>query len=600
MKIRLAHSIRLLARASIAVFFLLGVSARAQWETQDIVVRPGWSAVYLHVDASHLTLEDLVAADNTNPIQEIWMWRPPVSPNQFVTTPQTPINADSRWSSWLRSGAGTPSTFNRLTPNTAFLVRSTAAANYTWRVKGKPIVPVYNWTATGLNLIGFPTVDATPPMFDRFLAPAPAFLSAAEIYQYIGGDLNPSNPGRVFAYHTVPVTRGRAFWARSGSFVNTYFGPFQVLPASGSSVDFGSESSHSSLRLRNVTAAPVTVTLRLAASEAAPAGQPAIVGRPAILARGALNPETLTYGYTDLTTAPSASWTLAPQGEPGSEATVMLGLNRRAMGGTPGARFAGVLRFTDSLGYTDVRIGVAATAASDAGLWVGNATVNQVGNYLKAYQRDAENNPVQGANGAYVVTGVNTALAPAPKPFSLRLIVHNDGTTARLMQRVYVGPNAAGNTIVAASEAALDRNKLGSARRISASHLPFTGNNENWPFEGQFAAGGSLVATAILPYDDGASNPFIHTYHPDHDNLNASFNAQLSVGGESYRVTRRITLQMAAPANDFASLTTGNAVYHGDYSETVTIAGLGGATRDFNVRGIFSLNHVSNLSTLTP
>jgi hypothetical protein len=47
---------------------------QAQWITQSLDLKAGWNAVYLHVDASHETLDTLVGADQANPIQEIWMW----------------------------------------------------------------------------------------------------------------------------------------------------------------------------------------------------------------------------------------------------------------------------------------------------------------------------------------------------------------------------------------------------------------------------------------------------------------------------------------------------------------------------------------------
>ena len=50
-----------------------------------------------------------------------------------------------------------------------------------------------------------------------------------------------------------------------------------------------------------------------------------------------------------------------------------------------GITFAGILRFTDSLGLTRVDIGASATTPSRAGLWVGDAQVDQVSQYLKPY-----------------------------------------------------------------------------------------------------------------------------------------------------------------------------------------------------------------------
>ena len=190
--------------------------ANAQWQTQSFLVKPGWTAIYLHVDPSYTNLDYMIGNDRNNPISEVWLWEPAASTLQFVTSPQAPITASSQWASWVRNGAGISSTLSSLVPNAAYLVHSVASSNYTWAVKGKPTVPNYSWTSTGINLIGFPTTPSAAPRFDNFLSLVPAFQSVADIYQYIGGDLGPNNPSPVFAPHSVPVTRGQAFWVRSG------------------------------------------------------------------------------------------------------------------------------------------------------------------------------------------------------------------------------------------------------------------------------------------------------------------------------------------------------------------------------------------------
>jgi hypothetical protein len=225
--------------------------------------------------------------------------------------------------------------------------------------------------------------------------------------------------------------------------------------------------------------------------------------------------------------------------------------------------------------------------------------VSQVGNYLKTYQRDNNNAPVVSSNGTYVITGVNTNLGAVAQSYPLRLIVHYDGTNAFLLQRVYYGLDPYTNVVIATSESLLDPNHLSTARRISATHLPWTDDNAPWPFVGQLTQGGSLVTTAVLPYDDQRSNPFLHTYHPDHDNLDASFQTQLPPGSESYGVSRQITLSLTPPGNDFVSLTSSAQSLSGDYLEAITVSGLGGATRSFNVTGSFSLSRLSPIATLT-
>jgi hypothetical protein len=173
-----------------------------------------------------------------------------------------------------------------------------------------------------------------------------------------------------------------------------------------------------------------------------------------------------------------------------------------------------------------------------------------------------------------------------------------------LLQRVYHGLDGATNAVVANTEVVLNRNLLSQARRISAMHLPWTEANTPWAFNGKLGQARDLTATVTLGYNDQASNPFVHTYHPDHDNLDPTFRNVLAQGSESYSAERVITLHVSPPANDFAAITAGGRTLTGNYEETVTLKGLarGGGqfdTRKFEVRGVFTLNHISDIPTLT-
>ncbi|MBM3880725.1 MAG: hypothetical protein FJ387_13585 [Verrucomicrobia bacterium] len=592
----------------LAVAVLLGgVSGQAQWLTQSLDLKAGWNAVYLHVDASHDTLENLVGADSSNPILEVWAWTPAPTTMQFVQSPQQPVDQGSQWRSWVRNSTD-PQALERLVGNATYLVRvAENPSPYTWRLEGRPLTPTYDWTTTGLNFLGFPTVPTAPPNFDAFLAPAPALHQNVELYQYVGGELGSANPQRVYALRTTPVNRGQAYWIRAGDVYNRYFAPFELTGPGPDGVQFGAELSTASLRLRNLTAASLTVTLQLLASEPPPAGQPAIVDSPPLLVRGALNLTTLTHGYASLPAGGSSTWTLAPAGQNGSEAEVVLGLDRAAMTQSVGDQLAGVLRFTDSLGFAQVDLGVSATVGSRAGLWVGNAVVNQVGHYLKAYERDGAGNLTLDEDGKYVVTGVNTEFGAVPYPYSLRLIVHNPEVgqgNALLLQRVYVGANAAADPIVANRQSALNPALLSQARRISTPHLPWTAGNLGWAFDARLGSGQNLATIVTLNFDDHASNPFLHTYHPDHDNLDARFKNALAQGSESYTVERHITLTVWPPADDFANRTAAGQTLTGAYAESVRVLGLARAggtydTRTFEVRGGFALRRITALPTLT-
>jgi len=578
------------------------LSVQAQWQTQSILIKPGWSAIYIHVDASYDTLDDLVGGDANNPIEEVWMWNPPQSSVQFVTSPQAPLTGNSQWANWerLNTGMGATSTLHSLVPNAAYLVRSTAAGNYTWTLKGKPMPPSYSWATTGENFIGFPTAPNSPPTFSTFLAQAPSLEAVAQIFQYQGGALSSTNPAQVFNLFGTSVNRGQAFWIRAGSYFNNYYGPFTVVPQDPAGVNFSNSVSQYSFHLQNPTANPVTVQMKLLNSETPPSGEPAIQDVPPLLIRGALVTSNLTYGYTNLTTGNSVSWTLPPSGQNGSDIQVIIGLNRYAMSGAPGTLYAGILQLTDATGLTEVDLPVSAQMASYAGLWIGQATVSQVRAYLKSFQTDGAGNPVVNTNsGAYIITSINTNLGPTAQSFPLRLIVHNDGTNVNLLERVFYGQDPGSNTIVTTSESFLDPTQLGSARRISAVHLPWTAANNPYPMSGSLAPGGLLTATVNTDYADQSSNPFLHTFHPDHDNLDATFQIQLPVGVESYDISRNITLNITPPSDDFQSLTQAGQSFTGAYSEALILTAIGGATKEFDTAGSFSLSQISPIAVLT-
>lgn len=618
-----------LTRIGLALVALVAAAlpARAHWLTQTLPLTAGWNAVYLHVDASHATLDSLVGNDPSNPIQEIWMWSPNPSSAQFVSSPQTP-SQPVHWLNWVRPPA-TSGSLARLSGNVACLVRTTT--DYTWNLKGKAVTPSYVWTSSGLNFIGFPTpAGGTAPTFDAFFAGAPELRVGAEVFAYRGGSLS-GNPQQIFDLTSTRVTRGQAYWMRAAQF-NRYFGPFEVTFQGADGARFGDSAGQVSFRLRNVTAQPLTVTLMQVASETAPTGQPVVRGVAPVLVRGELNPSTLTFQHAALASGPK-QWTLAKSGEPGSDIEVVLGVDRQHMTGSPGDLYASLLRFTDSLNLTRVDVPASALVGSTAGLWVGGASVSSVNHYLKPYAKAADLPALtnlltrlgraEGTNGfhyeldattghvlvfggpanlkgSYLLDGpINTDEGTVARPYPLRLIIHHDGTTARLLQKVHYGVGLSGSAILATREELLKPSQLASARRISAVHLPTSEANTPWAFTGSLAAGASLSVTVDTAYDDQSSNPFLHTYHPDHDNLDAEFRTPLSVGLESYGIRRQITLTLTAPPSDFDGLTRGSASLNGTYVERVTLLGAGTPSRQFDVRGTFVLNRISDIATLS-
>jgi hypothetical protein len=183
-----------------------------------------------------------------------------------------------------------------------------------------------------------------------------------------------------------------------------------------------------------------------------------------------------------------------------------------------------------------------------------------------------------------------------PTPFKLRTLMHlSDGGTARLLSEVYLGqlavaPNDVG---LCTSEALLKQNALASAQCFSSSHLPM--DQVITSGGGSFATGQTLTRVIDVPYDD-ATNPFVHAYHPDHDNKNARGD-DLDPDVESPNIIRTCQFIFTAspPAGSTVTSGWGSSVIGGNYIETMT-----GVHKDpLILSGTFELRRASQIGTLS-
>ena len=123
---------------------------------------------------------------------------------------------------------------------------------------------------------------------------------------------------------------------------------------------------------------------------------------------------------------------------------------------------------------------------------------------------------------------------------------------------------------------------------------------------GAFMDGGAtLSATYTQEYDD-KTNPFVHSFHPQHDNI--AFNNQrpskLGSGDEgtgeyeSWGVTREISLTFTSedPTGAASADAWNRTITGGIYEETVH--GLTGQGRPIKTRGAFRLTKVNDCPTL--
>ncbi len=589
---------------SLALLFLGTLPLQAQWQTQTNVLQTGWNAVFLHVDPSHQTADELLLAETD--IEEVWLWVPDMGNGQFYDDVQSPTDGDSSWLSWQRE-TYTEATLGTLIGNAAYLIKVTnslsdGGTTFTWTVKGQPVPPSYSWNSDGQNFIGFSTPAATPPNFDDFLEHDTALYSASDIYIYVGGDLsdgtdgNSQNPQELASYLGPSVDRGRAMWIDTGDY-NRYFGPFELKLQNSSGVHFRDFISSHTLTLQNLTDETNTVSLTLIGSEAAPDGQTAIAGTPPVIVRGDLDITNLTYAYTSLNDG-AHSWTLAPHGETGSQVQFTLGIDRLSLSDLLGDYHAGILRFTDSSGLLEVDVPVSAEVASTTGLWVGEATVSQVQEDVNVYETeevDGEVETVYDDDNNAILVSSSTNYSGVAKSFPLRLIVYvDDDGNPTLYQRAYYGLGTNLSAGVFFKQSDLHTDYLSSARRVSAIHLPWEADPAGWSLGTTFAQGSNMTAQVTIGYDNHASNPFVHTYHPDHDNLNADFDAKKSEGEESYRIVRTISLDLASSADDFKSLARAARSVTGSYAETLKLVGKDSQGREYNVAGAFALTRLTD------
>ncbi|MBW2622757.1 MAG: hypothetical protein JRD68_07605, partial [Deltaproteobacteria bacterium] len=200
-----------------------------------------------------------------------------------------------------------------------------------------------------------------------------------------------------------------------------------------------------------------------------------------------------------------------------------------------------------------------------------------------------------------------TAVTPTPASFNLRLLLHNDGAgQARLLKEVYQMYRIEGNQAIPV----LLSNDLripdfnGPGWRLSAIGMGFEGASGECG--GALGPEGAVTCTATLPANH-PSNPFLHTFHPDHDNWNARYDKHYPEDEgspeESFAVERTITFTFetkyppgceGSACRQYPPPGWGATRIGGTYREVIK----GLHKDDITVTGPFSLDRVSVIDQL--
>lgn len=585
------------------------LTASAQWTTQSLTLRPGWNAIHLDV-APEPTDCDVVFGNL--PVESVWMWNRQFSSVQFLQNPDELLPGQPDWLVYYP-----PSSPSRVSANLfslmggrSFLVKvSASAASFNWVIKGKTIARRRTWLSDSWNFVGF---DLSP---GAVVSPGTLFAgSVAHNAQAVYRLDSATGKWKAASLASDVLSPGEAFWVYTKG-QSAFQGLLEAsVDGDDSGLHFGRLLVEQRLHIRNWSAINRSFSIKLLPSENPPSGSIPPLAGPVLLSYYRLNvsPTRNEFGWVPL---PNVIQT--PPLAPGAEWVFRLAVRRSDMvsqgssGSGSSASYQSMLEISDSTGYRQ-RLPVTsdglqsgqrsvlsladATSGTEvrAGLWTGEAVIRAVSQPSNASTPDQ---PVAVAS-----------------PFHLRLLVHVDSAgKARLLSKVLqmwkeAETNAlTGEIAVPAHFVLLTDESLASrfqgatlhegklvARRLKSTAfgfsipIPFAG-------VGHFGDPGATYSVAVpLSYDDPL-NPFLHRFHPDHNNLDERFEKKLPEGQESMTVQRSIQLQFTAEDPESLSVAgQGDNQLVGIYRESLT----GLHRRTLFLSGSFRLTFASRVATL--
>jgi hypothetical protein len=543
--------------ASLIILFN-GQSLLGQWITESYNLKAGWNGIYLHGDATHITPAKLF--ENTA-VSQVWRWNPNPNQVQFTTSPAVPSESSSEWTVWKRDDPEEQK-LNSLIGQTAYLIFCEGSAATTVQISQRPLPPAATWLVSGANFLGFPAATATKPIMTSYFASFPqATTSPAKVFKYIGGELTANNPMQV-SVASERIDRNTAYWFET-AVVSDFTAPVEYEVAGTNGIAFGRTATYVTMGVMNRTSSAITLTLATETSEPAPAGQTGVTG-PVPLTYRTFDSSTNSY----LETPVSGSFTVTVPAN--GRLDLQFGVDRSSMSDSSEALYASFLKITDSAGLSNVRMPMSAQVASSAGLWIGEVSVTHVGS-----------------------TVPDSPGSTTTRPFPLRMIVHVDASgAARLLSQVFLGPLTSGLTGITTRESLLHPDRKAEAMRLVSSQMPL---DRVLSGSGSLAVGSTLAYQVVLPFDD-PTNPFVHQYHPDHDNRDANL-LPLTAGVESYNITRECSFEFTETPPDGSSVTGwGTSVYGGNYSEI--IKGLNKSSQNLTTSGTFLFRRLSEIADI--
>lgn len=597
--------------------------------TRSFTLRAGWNAIYLDVAPSDPTAESVLG---NLPVESVWRHQLRLTSVEFIQDPSEPVWNRDQWLTHVPTNRvqSLDNNLFQIQGGHAYLLQLTTAA--TWSVTGTPVVNPPRWKADAFNLRGFPIDASNPPTFRDFFKFSPAHYRTQDgtlqpIYRLgPGGSWQPVLP-------TDLMEAGAAYWVYASG-PSDYSAPFVARIEGVDSLDFGTRLLERTLTVANLAASPLELTL-------------AEIPAP--------NSGALVLGST--TPPHGVRWDPLPplhvESLAANEARALrLGIERQSFSADS---YDSILDVRDNLGTRfllpvharkpDTRSSSGSTArpalqsnsarakpaagpptSPAAGLWVGTATVNAIA--------EVHSGPLRTLRKGSSLTGTEATEEPLeivrdpgnPNPtpvrngFDLRVILHVDAQgRSRLLEEVlqlwrdgtYETNHLGQRTVKSPGEYVLlthpnlalgfqgagIRDGTPVGRRISSATFDFPGTPTNnvLPLEGIFGIGQTLRGGfTLLP--DQPTHPYKHKFHPDHDNLDATFENHVA---EAYEITRAFEFEFLPidPGTGIAATPDyGRAAIAGIYREQVS------GLHQFPIaaQGHFHLRKVSDVAELDP
>lgn len=568
------------------VFLLLWVTmflrgADAQWVSKTYVLQPGWNAVYFPFqpvpgDCDHFF--------DGVPVESVSWWCRTVGDAEYQSDPDAFFPRSSHWRKWLPDNSDA-TTFDSLLAGESYLINLATNISWTIQAQGAAVIVPADWVHDEYNLAGFPVAESVT--FGTLFA----FSDRIEMsgIQQMNADGSASALPRAAS---ATVESGKAYWVTCGSLATDFAGPIRLeLGTAAKRMDFSAQLYPQSLKIFNDTEAVRSVTLRHSASETPPSGAgiaPLAGKTPLLLEVTEWSASRSVVSYRPL---PDSLVTNVPAGD---VLTLKLMPDVESMmGADAGSAWQSILQVSDegnveNSGAAVVRqqVGIYCDTPDPEtfnpfGLWVGAVCVTEV-------------------SRAPTMAGVSNVWNSAEpvavtRDYTFRVLLHCDDTDQqwRILQRAYVATDENGaDSIFTDMNYAKDfmtAHPDCGVTRISSVNLPLIDPQR------MESDGTNLTVTVTLPYDDPV-NPFVHPFHPQHDNKEYPNGVvhNLPEGEESQTVSRTMTFRFAATD----PLKPGNPAWNisekgGAFEEAVS-----GLNKTIYVSGSFRLQRVSGAGVL--